>query len=132
MFICKSRVLILQQFCDLGIRNKILTRVNMTVAQPRDFLKGGFFSERADPFVISPNRRTKLFSWAIILIFVHSKWLKSCQIGTWSCSECTNKALERLQVLISHDLSHLEWKKFKILAQENNLVHQPFLNKSHL
>ena len=30
--------------------------------------KGGFYSERAGEFVISPNRQ--------------SKWLKSCQIGT--------------------------------------------------
>ena len=32
------------------------------------------------------------------------------------------KALEQLQVLIWHDLSHLEWKKINILAQENNVV----------
>ena len=31
--------------------------------------KSGFYSERADEFVISPNKQTKLFSWAEILIF---------------------------------------------------------------
>ena len=30
------------------------------------------------------------------------------------------EALEQLQVPIWHDLTHLEWKKIKILAQENN------------
>ena len=81
--------------------------------------KSVFYSERAGEFVISPNRLTKLFSWAKILIFFHSKWLKSRQIGNWGCS---NKVLEQLQVLIWQDLSHLAWKKNKILAQENNLV----------
>ena len=75
--------------------------------------KGGFFSERADAFVISPNRRTSFFSWPRILIFFCSKGLKSCQIRTWSCSECSKKAFEQLQVLIWHDLRHLEWKKFQ-------------------
>ena len=32
--------------------------------------KGGFYSERAGKFIISPNRRTKLFSGAKILIFL--------------------------------------------------------------
>ena len=70
-------------------------------------------AERAGEIVFSPNRQTKLFSWAKILNFSHSKWLKSCQIRTWSCSECSNKALEQLQVLIGHDLSHLAQKKSK-------------------
>ena len=62
-----------------------------------------------------PNYFPALNFW----FFCHYKWLKSCQIGTWSCSECSNKGLEQLQFLIWHDLSHLEWKQFKILAQEN-------------
>ena len=33
------------------------------------FNKGGFYSESFIMFVISPNTRTKLFSWARILIF---------------------------------------------------------------
>ena len=32
-------------------------------------IKGGFYSERAGEFVISPNKCAKLFSWAKILIF---------------------------------------------------------------
>ena len=74
--------------------------------------KGGFYSERADAFVISPNKQTQLFSWARILISLfHSKWLKSCQIRTWSCSNAFFEHSEQLHVLIWHDLSHLEWKK---------------------
>ena len=42
--------------------------------------KGSFYSENTDPFVISPNRRTKLFSWTWILKFCHFKGLKSCHI----------------------------------------------------
>ena len=45
--------------------------------------------------------------------FFHCKGLKSCQIRTWSCSECSKKTLEQLQVLIWNDLSHLQWKKSK-------------------
>ena len=51
--------------------------------------------------------------------FFHSKGLKSYQIRTWSCSECSKKVLEQLQVFIWHELSHLQ-KKIKILTQENN------------
>ena len=30
---------------------------------------------------------------------------------TWRCSECSKKSLEQLQILMWHNLSHLEWKK---------------------
>ena len=82
-------------------------------------VKGGFNSERADAFVSSPNRRTELFSWArfFILFSFHSKWLKLCQIRTWSFF---NAFFEHWEQLIWNYVSHLEWKKFKILAQENN------------
>ena len=36
------------------------------------------------------------------------------------CSNAFFEHSEQLDVLILHDLSHLEWKKIKILAQENN------------
>ena len=74
-------------------------------------IKGGFYSERADEFVISPIRRTKLFSWAKMLNFFHSKWLKTCQVRTWKCSITLFEHSAQPQVPIWHDLSHLEWKK---------------------
>ena len=43
--------------------------------------------------------------------FFHSKWLKSCQIRNWSCSNAFFEHSEQLHVFIWHDLSHLEWKK---------------------
>ena len=63
-----------------------------------------------------PNYFPELEFW----FFFHSKWLKSCQIRTWSCSNTFFEHSEQLHVLFWHDLSHLEWKKVKILAQENN------------
>ena len=42
--------------------------------------------------------------------------------GTLSYSNAFFEHSEQLHVLIWHDLSHLEGKKFKILAQENNQV----------
>ena len=59
--------------------------------------KDGFNSERADTFVISSNRQTSLLSWTKILNFFPSKWLKSCQKMTLSCS---NDYSEQLYVLI--------------------------------
>ena len=49
-----------------------------------------------------------------------SKWLKSSQKRTLSCSNAFFEHSEQLHVLIWNDLSYLEWKKFKILDQENN------------
>ena len=54
-----------------------------------------------------PNYFPELEFW----FFFHSKWLKSCQIRTWSCSNAFFELSEQLHVLIWHDLSHLEWKK---------------------
>ena len=65
-----------------------------------------------------PNYFPELEFW----VTFHSIWLKSCQIRTGSCSNALFEHLEQLQVLIWHDLSHSEWKKFLILAQENNFV----------
>ena len=48
------------------------------------------------------------------------EWLKSCQMRTWSCSNTFSEHSEQLHVLNWHDLSPFEWKKIKILAQENN------------
>ena len=59
-----------------------------------------------------PNYFPELKFW----IFSHSKWLKLCQIGTWSCSECSNWALEQFQVPIWHNLNHLEWEKNQNLS----------------
>ena len=50
--------------------------------------RGGFFSERSDAFVFSPNR--------LIFIF-YSKWLKSCQIRTWSYSNAFFEHSEHLR-----------------------------------
>ena len=41
--------------------------------------------------------------------FLMAQTMSNNLIGTWSCSECSKKALEQLQVLTWHDLSHLEW-----------------------
>ena len=58
-----------------------------------------------------PTDEPNYFPELEFLFFFQSKWLKSCQIRIWSCSECSKKALEQLQVLIWHDLSHLERKQ---------------------
>ena len=54
-----------------------------------------------------PNHFPKLEFW----FFFHSKWLKSCQIRTWNCSNSVFEHSEQLHVLIWHDLSDSEWKK---------------------
>ena len=86
-----------------------------------------------------PNQLSRIYYYRIYyyrIYLIHLSFPKK----TWSCSECSKKALAQLQVLMWHDLSHLEWKKFKILAQEiiwfvclgKWQTHQTFLNKSHL
>ena len=54
----------LNNFDPAPPRKKLHSQTDAT-PQP----KGGFYSERSDEFVISPNRGTKLFSWAKILNF---------------------------------------------------------------
>ena len=81
--------------------------------------KGGFYQKgMVNLFFLQTDKPNYFLNY----FFLYSKWLKPCQMRTWSCTECSTKALEQLNVLIWHDLSHLEWKKFKTLAQENNLV----------
>ena len=55
-----------------------------------------------------PNYFPELEFW---FFFFHSKWLKSCQIRTWSCSNAFFEHPEKLFVPIWYDLSHIEWKK---------------------
>ena len=92
-------------------------------------LKGGFYSEGTDAFVISSNKRTLFFFWAWILNLWCFKGLKLCQIKACCSSEEFKKQNETLfepsvvlQALMWHDLSPLKSQNFKIQAQQNNKV----------
>ena len=64
---------------DSFFKSIVQSRVGFTNFR-NTFIKGGFYSEGTDVFVISPNRWTKLFSWTWILTFCHFKWFKFCHI----------------------------------------------------
>ena len=65
--------------------------------------------------------------------FFHSKWLKSFQIRTWSCSECSKKELEQLWVFIWHDLSHLiRGKKNQNSSSGKKLGSSVWRNDKHM
>ena len=70
-----------------------------------------------------PNYFPELEFW----FFFHSKWLKSCQIRTWSCPNTFFEHSEQFHVLILHDLSHLEWKGLS--AWRNDKRSSPFWEK---
>ena len=71
----------------------------------------------------NPNYFPELEFW----ISFHSKWLKSCQIRTWICSNAVFEHSEQLHVLIWHDLSHLEWRKnLNSSSQRNDKPISPF------
>ena len=83
-------------------------------------LKVAFIQKGLMPLSFLQTDKPNYFPELEFDFFFHSKWLKSCQIRTWSCSNAFSEHSKQLHVLIWHDLSHLEWTKIKILAQENN------------
>ena len=78
--------------------------------------KGGFFSERAGGFVISPSRRTKFFSWAKIL---NSTALKSMQpasaaaVVVHSKLLCTTNAAKYYHCWYSAAADFVKWKHWR-------------------
>ena len=94
---------------------------------PQLILKGGFYSEGADTFVISSNRWTLSFSWAWILKLWDNKGLKSCHVLVQNVAQ---KAQLRLHFTIwafrATSNSYLTWFEFfgfKNQAEENKKVH---------
>ena len=67
-------------FTDLGLHQTLSGPTTMGTSANIVTIKGGFYSEGADGFVISSNRQTSLFSWAWILNLWYFNGLKSSQI----------------------------------------------------
>ena len=92
----------------------------------RTIVKGGFYSEGIDAFVISSNRRTLLFSWAWNFeLFNGSNHITQgleVALKAQKGSILLFEPSESHQALIWHNLSPLKYYKFKIQAQEINKV----------
>ena len=112
-----------------------------------DFVKGGFYSEGVDEFVISSNRQTSLFSWAWILNLWDFKGLKSCPKQTWSVSDGSNCTpfcylspqsrfrpfFDMIWALWNITNSKVKLRKImRFVCLRKWKMHQHLLNKSHL
>ena len=93
---------------------------NLDDALKRIWTKGGFFQKGLMRLSFLRTGKPDYFPELKFWIIFPSKWLKSCQKRTLSCSNAFFDHSEELQVLFWHDLSNLEGKKNKMLAQENN------------
>ena len=93
---------------------------NLDDALKRIWTKGGFFQKGLMRLSFlrtgKPDYFPELKFWIFFLQNGSNHFIK----GTLSYFNAFFEHSEQLHVLIWNDLSHLEWKKFKILAQENN------------
>ena len=74
-------------------------------------LKVAFIQKGLMCFSFLQTDKTNYFPELKFDFFFHSKWLRSCQIRTWSCSNTFFEHSQQLHVLTLHDLNHLEWKE---------------------
>ena len=107
----------------------IFFQIFVALSEYLNCIKGGFYFEGTDEFVISSNRRTLLFSCAWILKLWDFKLLKSCHKRAWSGSEGSNRLYFAIWAFRAASGIYLTWfeplkyRTLKIQAQENNKVH---------